>query len=169
MVEQAIMKWRQLVQHAQMVLPLSVAQGHDNPGVVALCTILLGQEGVPATIRDLGRPMPGMFVSGQNMLNDEQARQLLPISPPVYNADTLTNCLERFFASEMIRAAIFQTLKKEVLYCCEVRVTQFKEPFPNKKKQVIQMATSVLVERESQKAIVVGKGGLVIKQVGMEV
>ena len=73
-----------------------------------------------------------------------------------------------FFASEMIRASLFQHLKKELPYCCEVQVTEFKEPSTDSTKQVIRMKATVFVERDSQKVIVIGKGGEVIKKVGME-
>ena len=72
----------------------------------------------------------------------------------------------RFFASELIREALFETLKKELPYCCEVRVNSFKEPKPTDKKQVSRIDATVFVERDSQKLIVVGKGGAQIKKVG---
>lgn len=68
----------------------------------------------------------------------------------------------------MIRASLFQNLKKELPYCCEVRVTEFKVPTSQKEKQVIRMKATVFVERNSQKIIVIGKGGQVIKKVGMD-
>mmetsp|Transcript_1782 Transcript_1782/g.2124 ORF Transcript_1782/g.2124 Transcript_1782/m.2124 type:complete len:132 (-) Transcript_1782:73-468(-) len=74
----------------------------------------------------------------------------------------------RFFASEIIRATLFTKLGKELPYCCEVRIDQFKEPTPNDKKQVIRINATICVERDSQKGIVVGKGGVKIKDVGME-
>jgi GTP-binding protein Era len=68
----------------------------------------------------------------------------------------------------MIRASLFQNLKKELPYCCEVQVTEFKEPSSDSTKQVIRMKATVFVERDSQKVIVIGKGGEVIKKVGMD-
>ena len=73
-----------------------------------------------------------------------------------------------FFASEIIRASLFQHLKKELPYCCEVRVTEFKEPKSSSPKQVIRMEATVFVERDSQKMIVIGKGGELIKKVGVD-
>ena len=72
-----------------------------------------------------------------------------------------------FFASEMIRATLFEKLGKELPYCCEVRMTQFKEPVPGEKNPTTRMQASILVERDSQKGIVVGKGGQMIKDVGV--
>jgi GTP-binding protein Era len=73
----------------------------------------------------------------------------------------------RFFTSELIREALFETLKKELPYCCEVRVDEFKEPKPGDKKKMSRIKATVFVERDSQKLIVIGKGGLQIKSVGM--
>lgn len=63
----------------------------------------------------------------------------------------------------MIRASLFQNLKKELPYCCEVQVEEFKES-----KNIIRMKASISVERDSQKSIVIGKGGEALKKVGME-
>mmetsp|Transcript_59142 Transcript_59142/g.87838 ORF Transcript_59142/g.87838 Transcript_59142/m.87838 type:complete len:155 (+) Transcript_59142:235-699(+) len=72
-----------------------------------------------------------------------------------------------FFASEIIRSVLFEKLGKELPYCCEVRVTEFKEPKPHDKKPIIRMMATIFVERDSQKGIVVGKGGQKVKDVGI--
>jgi GTP-binding protein Era len=167
-VEEAVAKWRLLLPDSIAILPTFAFEGPENKGVVALRKILLGQDDVPAALRDLGRPIAGMFPHGSITITDQEARALLPISPPLYDEDTLTDRSERFFASEMIRASLFQNLKKELPYCCEVQVTEFKEPSSDSTKQVIRMKATVFVERDSQKVIVIGKGGEVIKKVGMD-
>ena len=53
-------------------------------------------------------------------------------------------------------------------YCCEVKIESFKEPKPEDKQQVIRISATVCVERDSQKGIVVGKGGAKIKEVGID-
>ena len=60
-----------------------------------------------------------------------------------------------------------EEFKKEVPYCTEVQITEFQEPTPEDKNPVIRMKATIFVERESQKGIVVGKGGQQIKKVGM--
>ena len=55
---------------------------------------------------------------------------------------------------------------KELPYCCEVRIDEFKEPKPNDKKKINRLKATIFVERESQKLIVIGKGGVQIKKVG---
>jgi hypothetical protein len=74
----------------------------------------------------------------------------------------------RFFASEIIRATLFTSLGKELPYCCEVRIDRFKEPTENDKSPITRIEASIYVERDSQKGIVVGKGGSKVKEVGVE-
>jgi GTP-binding protein Era len=159
----AVAKWRSLLPKAAVIIPL-IAGAKDDPGVNLLRDLVCGGPDVPASIRSLGRPIDGMFQEGVKFISNEEAQALVPKGPPMYDEDTLTDRTERFFASEMIRAAIFEEFKKEVPYCTEVQVSEFKED-PNKK--LIRMRATIFVERESQKGIVVGKGGLQIKKVGV--
>jgi len=76
--------------------------------------------------------------------------------------------LRRFFVSEIIRATLFTCLGKELPYCCEVRIDEFKDPNPDDKQPLIRIRATVCVERDSQKGIVVGKGGAKIKEVGID-
>jgi small GTP-binding protein len=165
-VEDAVAKWRALLPNSLAILPVAASEGINNEGVIALRKLLVGGDDLPAAIRDLGRPIPGMFQPGVTFLTDDDAKALLPPSPPLYDEEILTDRPERFFASEIIRGCLFETLKKELPYCCEVRIDEFKEPKPDDKKQVIRIKASIFVERDSQKLIVIGKGGSQIKEVG---
>jgi len=166
--EQAVRLWRQLLPNAIAILPCSANSGPDDPGVVALRKLLVGGPDVSTALRDLGRPIPGMYQEpDKKFLTDEEARKLLPKSPPLYDQDVLTDRTERFIASEMIRAALFELLNKELPYCCEVRIEEFKEPKEGDKNPIIRIAASVVVERDSQKLIVIGKNGEKIKEVGI--
>lgn len=167
-VPDAVAKWRSLIPNSLAVIPVTATDGPDDVGVTALRTLLRGGPDVPAAFRALGRPIPGMFQEGKKTITDEEAKKLLPESPPLYGQDTLTDRTERFFASEIIRASLFRKLGKELPYCCEVKVTQFKEPRENDPKPVIRMKATIYVERESQKGIVVGKGGSKVKEVGTD-
>eukprot|EP00545_Synedropsis_sp_CCMP1620_P009364 CAMPEP_0119008676 /NCGR_PEP_ID=MMETSP1176-20130426/3862_1 /TAXON_ID=265551 /ORGANISM="Synedropsis recta cf, Strain CCMP1620" /LENGTH=397 /DNA_ID=CAMNT_0006961059 /DNA_START=13 /DNA_END=1203 /DNA_ORIENTATION=- len=167
-VEEAVAKWRSLLPEAVAVLPLSAEDGANNIGVAALRTILMGKDDVAAALREMGRPIAGTFPDGVRTITDKVCKELLPLGPPLYDEDVLTDRPERFFASEIIRAALFENLKKEVPYCCEVRVTGFREPKEEDKKQFTRINAVVVVERDSQKGIVVGKGGDIIKKVGIE-
>lgn len=85
----------------------------------------------------------------------------LPLHPPFYPKDEITDKPERFFASEIIREKIFLNYKKEVPYSSEVVITDFKE-----KKDIIYIRAEIFVERKSQKGILIGKGGTALKKVG---
>mmetsp|Transcript_3127 Transcript_3127/g.4626 ORF Transcript_3127/g.4626 Transcript_3127/m.4626 type:complete len:415 (-) Transcript_3127:1615-2859(-) len=165
-VEQAIARWRSLLPTATAVLPVSAERGPDDTGINALRQILVGSEDVPATLRDLGRPMAGMFPPNRKTVSVDVAKSLLPFGPPLYGRDVLTDRPERFFCSELVRASLFQNLKKEVPYCCEVQIVEFKENHTKSGKTYIN--ANVIVERDSQKSIVIGKHGATIKKVGIE-
>lgn len=85
----------------------------------------------------------------------------LPVHPPYYEKDELTTRSERFFVSEMIREKIFKFYKKEIPYSTEVLITSFKES-----KNLIKISAEVVVERESQKNILIGPGGSMLKKIG---
>jgi len=85
----------------------------------------------------------------------------LPEHPPYYEKDALTDRNDRFFASEMIRAQIFKQYKKEIPYSSEVIVTAFVEG-----EKLHRISAEIIVERDSQKNILIGKDGSMLKIVG---
>lgn len=94
-VEEAVFKWRSLLPNALVILPVSASEGTDNAGVTVLRKILLGEGDIPAALRDLGRPIPKMFRDGHRTISNDEARNLLPKSPPLYDESTLTDRTER--------------------------------------------------------------------------
>jgi GTP-binding protein Era len=88
---------------------------------------------------------------------------LLQEGPPYFDPDEISDRPERFFVSELIREAIFLRCKDEVPYSCEVGILQFEE-----KNNVTVVHAEINVERDSQKGIIVGKGGKMIKEIGSE-
>jgi GTP-binding protein Era len=88
--------------------------------------------------------------------------KLLPVHPPYYPKDQLTDKPERFFAAETIREKIFQTYKQEVPYSTEVVITDFHED-----ETIIRMRAEIYVERDSQKGIIIGKKGAALKKIGI--
>ena len=78
----------------------------------------------------------------------------LPEAPPAYPADQLTDRDERFFAAELLREKLFATLGEELPYRCEVAIDSFRE-----ERALRRIEATILVERDSQKAILLGKGG----------
>ncbi|WP_199140923.1 GTPase Era [Pedobacter sp. ASV12] len=87
----------------------------------------------------------------------------LPEHPPYYDKDELTDRSQRFFVSEIIREKIFNNYQKEIPYSTEVIVTSFKE-----EEDIIRINAEIIVERDSQKNILIGKAGSMLKKVGME-
>ena len=87
--------------------------------------------------------------------------EALPEGPPYYDKDVLTDRTERFFVSEIIREKIFRNYKKEVPYSVEVGIEEFKE-----EENIIRIKSVIIVSRDSQKGIIIGKGGDALKKVG---
>jgi GTP-binding protein Era len=88
--------------------------------------------------------------------------QYLPESEPLYPPDYLTDQTERFFVSEIVREQVLGLTHDELPFSTAVLVDRFDESDP----AMLKLYCTILVERDSQKAIVVGKGGDMIKQIG---
>lgn len=94
---------------------------------------------------------------------------LLPEHPPYYDKEDLTDRSERFFVSEIIREKIFLNYQKEIPYSTEVIVKSFKEEaLKNGKGDMVRIMAEIVVERDSQKNILIGTGGSMLKKVGTE-
>jgi len=89
-------------------------------------------------------------------------KELVPLSPPYFDKDALTDKTERFFVSEIIREQILLNYKKEIPYSVEVDVEEFKED-----EDIIRMRCIIYVARDSQKGIIIGHKGSRLKAVGM--
>lgn len=87
----------------------------------------------------------------------------LPECPPWFDKDAFTDKNLRFFASEIIREKILLNYKEEIPYCCEVGIETFKEG-----AERYDISAVIYVMRESQKGIVIGKGGTALKKVGTQ-
>jgi len=92
----------------------------------------------------------------------EHLGQRLPLGPPGYPADALTEHPERFFVAELIREVVFTQFRQEVPYSTEVELEEFRER-PGGKDYI---AATLFVESDSQKAIVIGRGGAAIRALG---
>jgi GTP-binding protein Era len=89
----------------------------------------------------------------------------LPSGSPFYDQETLTEHPERFFVSEIIREKIFSNYGEEIPYSTAVIIDEFKEARPGR-KDVIK--ARIVVERQTQKGIIIGKGGAMLRKVGEE-
>lgn len=89
--------------------------------------------------------------------------ELLPESPAFYPKDQLTDKPERFFVNEIIREKILIHYKKEIPYSVEIDTEEFFE-----EEEIIRMRAVIMVERDSQKGIIIGHKGSALKRVGVE-
>ncbi len=88
---------------------------------------------------------------------------LLPEGEPFFEADNLTDLPTKFFVSELIREKIFYLYQDEIPYHTTVLIQEFKE-----KLTLIKITADIILQRETQKGIVLGQGGKMIKQLGIE-
>lgn len=106
-------------------------------------------------------------ISALNNFNIEKIKhhlvELLPVSPPYYDKQAITNRSERFFIQEIIREKILKHYKKEVPYSVEIEVEEFFE-----EDDIIKIRAIIFVMRESQKGIIIGHKGMGLKRIGTE-
>ena len=103
-------------------------------------------------------------------LNKQQVKELLdvivkmlPDGEPFFAEDEMTDLSERFFVGELVREQIYYLFADEIPYQATVLVTEFKQ-----KSSLIKISASIIVQRETQKAIILGEGGKMIKKIGTE-
>jgi GTP-binding protein Era len=92
-------------------------------------------------------------------------KQILPEGPQLFPEDILTDATERFIAAEFIREQIMLLTNQEIPYVSVVTVDLFKE---NEEKNIIRISATINVEKESQKAIMIGKKGSMLKNIGTQ-
>lgn len=141
------------------------------PLVVVLNKIdLSNQETVIKQMNYWAAIFPGATIIPASALNHfnlqkilESIIDFLPESPPYYPKDELTDKTMRFFISEIIREKILLHYKQEIPYSVEIVVDSYKEEV-----NIIRILSTIFVTRETQKMIILGKGGKAIKRVGIE-
>jgi GTP-binding protein Era len=113
-------------------------------------------------LRDFHALVPVSAHTGKNIAELLKVlRAALPEAPAAYPRDQLTDRDERFFAAELLREKLFMEMGEELPYRCEVVIESFKE-----EGRLRRIEATILVERESQKAMVVGAGGARLKRMG---
>ena len=93
----------------------------------------------------------------------EQILANIPESPPYFDKESISDRPMRFFISEMIREKIFIHCKKEIPYSTQVEIEEYIE-----EEDIVRIRAIIIVERNSQKGIVIGKGGEMLKRIGRE-
>lgn len=144
-------------------------EGVDVPVVIALNKIdLIGADQVDRGLSSLRSAievqeiLPVSAARGDNLPQLRSVLEaMLPPGPKYYPDDMLTEQPERFFVAELIREEIFLKLRQEIPYAVAVRVDEFREDRPK-----IYIRAEVIVERDSQKGIVIGAKGKTLKTIG---
>ncbi len=131
---------------------------------------LTEQEEVEKQINNWKERVPNAEILPISALNKfnmdkilERIIELLPVAPPYYEKDAITDKSERFFVSESIREKILKHYKKEVPYSVQVEVEEFED-----EQDIIRIRAIIYVLRESQKGIIIGHKGAGLKRIGTE-
>lgn len=92
---------------------------------------------------------------------------MLPVQPPIYPADMLMDTTERFLAAEVIREKILNFTDQEVPHGTAVIVEEFRNPEEYPELKTCEIRATIIVDREGQKGIIIGRGGTKLKAIGM--
>jgi GTP-binding protein Era len=142
--------------------------------IPVLCLInkidLSDEEGVKKRIQYWQEQLPNAKIFPVSALHKfnleavwETILELLPESPPYYDKEAISDRPMRFFVSEIIREKIFIYTQKEVPYACQVEIEEYIE-----EENITRIRALIIVERNSQKGIIIGKGGEMLKRIGWE-
>ena len=118
------------------------------------------------TLRPEAPAVPIAALTGDgltHLLNEIVVR--LPASPPLFPTDLLTDQTERFLAAEFIRERVFHHTSQEIPYAAAVKIEEFDE---TQRPRLVKIRAVIFVERDSQKAIIIGKKGSMLKIIGQE-
>jgi GTP-binding protein Era len=108
--------------------------------------------------------VPVSALNGENIDRlEELIIRYLPEGPPFFPAEQITDQPERLLSAEFIREKIFQQTHQEIPYAVAVSVDEFQE---EKEKGLVVIHATIFVEKESQKGILIGKGGATLKRIG---
>jgi len=131
---------------------------------------LSDQEEVTQQIFSWQEKVPNAVVFPISVLNNfniqnvfDKIVELLPEAPPYYPKDTLTDKPERFFVNEIIREKILMNYSKEIPYSVEIETEEFLED-----ENIIRIRSVIMVERDTQKGIIIGHKGTALKKIGIE-
>jgi len=131
---------------------------------------LTNQEDLEKIVEDWHKEFPGSPVIPVSALKDFNLQALLkaiqeklPEGPPFFPKDQLTDKYERFFASEIIREKILKHYQKEIPYSVEIEIESFTD-----EKNLISIRALIHVARDSQKGIIIGHKGSMLKRVATE-
>lgn len=126
-----------------------------------------GAAEVYLDILNLSAVVPISAKTGKNLdLLKEKLARLLPERQPIYPDDMLMDSTERFLAAEVIREKIFLSTDAEVPHGVAVVVEEFRSPDEYPELKVCEIRADIIVERQGQKGIIIGKDGAKLKEIG---
>ncbi|MDD3828729.1 MAG: GTPase Era [Anaerolineae bacterium] len=127
-----------------------------------------GQPGYAADYQALGEVRDSIAISALEGENRDRLLEMileqLPLGPRYYPEEQITDQQLRFMAAELVREAVMMHLRQEIPYSVAVIVDQFKE----RSEDLTYISANILVERDTQKAIILGQGGTMIKRIGRD-
>ncbi len=143
----------------------------DTPVILAINKIdLTTPEALDQLVEMWAKLLPKAIIypiSAQERFNIDnifkRIKSFIPDSPAYYDKDTFTDRNLRFFASEIIREKILLNYDKEIPYCTEVTIDEFKE-----EDEMYRIEAVIHVARDSQRGIIIGAGGSALKRISME-
>jgi GTP-binding protein Era len=154
---------RALAARRRLVVALNKVDRLKDKGLLLPLLAAWAEEGKATAV------VPISALNGQNtdaLL--EELIKLLPEGPALYPEEMLTDRTERFLSAELIREQVFLLTHEEIPYGIAVTIESFEErPGDTGERRDVVIEAVIHVERDSQKAIVVGKGGQMVKQIGM--
>lgn len=161
-----------LVEVKQRIKNETILNKIKDSGIPTLVLInkidLSNQDAVVEAMEFWKEKMPEAEVIPMSALNDfniekvlDTIREKLPESPAYFSKEQLTDKTERFFAQEIIREKILLNYQKEIPYSTEIEVEEFKE-----EDKIIRMRANIYVARNTQKGIIIGHQGSMLKKVG---
>lgn len=129
-----------------LILPVLEVLATAAPNAAIVPTSALTGDNVPAVVHEIA--------------------QVLPEHPPLYPTDSWTQVSERFLVAEIVREKIFHLTEQEIPYATFVEVERFDETERESDRPMTRIYCRIVVERGSQKGIVIGKGGEMLKRIG---
>ena len=148
----------------------SIQELDDNILMLLNKIDLAEQDFVAQEMERWGAELPNadlLPISALNNFNLDKIKtkivEMLPVSPPYYDKDAITDKSERFFIEEIIREKILKHYKKEIPYSVQIEVEEFFE-----EEEIIKIRAIIYVIRESQRGIIIGHKGQGIKRIGTE-
>jgi GTP-binding protein Era len=147
---------------------LAAIEGRNAILVLTKMDLIDRDEALPVAdafskLRDWDAIVPISATRGYNLdYLLEKILEQIPLGPPYYPADAVSEHPERFFVTEIVREKIFEQFRQEVPYSTQVNIVQFEET-PERD----HIEAEIVVERDSQKGILIGKGGQALKRIGI--